>query len=81
MTVRPERAKEQTAILTFQAVGDDTKAPIRIAGARLPNGEDLPFDPAGKVGPVTLSPKDALRIEVTLEEPRKLSIEVTAHEA
>jgi hypothetical protein len=81
VTVRPERPKEQPAVLTLQAVGDDTKAPIRIAGARLAGGEEIPFDPAGKVGPVILSPKDAVRLEVTLEEPRKLSIEVTAHEA
>ncbi len=81
VTVRPERAKEQEAVLTLQAVGDDTKATIRIAGARLAGGVEIPFDPSGKVGPVVLSPKDALRLEVTLEEPRKLSIEVTAHEA
>ena len=81
MTVRPERAKDHIAVLTLQAVGDDTKAPIRITGAKTAAGEDIPFDPAGKVGPLALSPKDALRIEITLEEPRKLSIEVTAHEA
>ncbi|MGO8898428.1 MAG: hypothetical protein ACLQU5_08760 [Isosphaeraceae bacterium] len=80
ITVRPERANPLDATLTLQAVGDDAKEPIRIKGARVVGGADIPFEVYGKVGPVALSSTAPLRLEITLEEPRKMSMEVSANE-
>jgi len=63
-------------------VGDDAKEAVRITQARLSDGTNVPFEAVGKIGPLTFPPAgQSLEIEIVLEEARRVSMEVSAHEA
>lgn len=68
-------------LLAVAAVGDDSLAvPVRVRSARVPGGSRLEVPALGRVGPVAFPKKSPLRVEVTLAEPRRLSLQVTAEE-
>lgn len=62
-------------------VGDDQRSPAEIKKARLPSGEDVPICETGILGPIKLDKAKPLQIEVVLEEPLRVAMEVSAHEA
>ena len=68
-------------MLTVQVVGDDTREGVRLQEARIAGGKTVTHAAGGKVGPVTLDPKKPLRLDLTMEDARKLALEVVAHEA
>jgi hypothetical protein len=69
------------ALLSLNAIGDDaTGSIVRIAIARGDDGKALQMPRPGVFGPVKFSGKGRLLVDVTLVEPRKLAMEVEAHE-
>jgi uncharacterized membrane protein YgcG len=69
-------------LLTIKAIGDDASGSVvRIAAARSEDGTVLHSPRPGVVGPMRFGSKGRLTVEITLVEPRKLAMEVEAHEA
>lgn len=67
--------------LSVAAVGDDAlPTPVRIKTARLSNKQKLDVPTLGRVGPVAFPKVGPLRVEITLAEPRRLALDVTAYE-
>jgi hypothetical protein len=65
----------------IEAVGDDSvPTPVRLNSARLAGGRRLELPKLGRVGPVAFPRTGPLRVEAVLAEPRRLALEVTAHE-
>ncbi|HEV8071512.1 MAG TPA: hypothetical protein VGP76_27605 [Planctomycetaceae bacterium] len=81
LLVRAESSDRQDALLRIQMVGDDAREPVRLKHARLSGGKRVQFSPAGTIGPVQLSAKKPLCLEIELTEPGKIAMEVIAHEA
>lgn len=73
--------KARSANLLISTVGDDQKAPAEISAARMEDGTAIPVIGQGLVGPVALAADAVCRIEVTLSEPLRVAMEVSAHEA
>lgn len=67
--------------LSVSAVGDDSvPTPVRLRIARQANNRRLAVPQPGRIGPVAFPRTGPLRIEVVLDEPRRLALDVTAHE-
>jgi len=82
VTVQSEQRSPKNATLAVWAVGDDRKAPLDIASARLRDGKSVPIKMTGVLGPLPLpGSKGVLFLEVRLREPMLLAMEVAAHEA
>ena len=81
LAVATQMPKGVEALLTVSTVGDDQKAPAEIKSARHATGEALPLAGLGRIGPVSLTPGEIIRIEIVLAEPLRVAMEVTAHEA
>jgi uncharacterized membrane protein YgcG len=81
VTVRSDSGASKKVMLTVQVVGDDTREVVRLEDARTVDGKAVTHTAGGKIGPVTLDPKKPLRLDLTLEDARKLALEVVAHEA
>jgi hypothetical protein len=62
-------------------VGDDQKAPAEISATRSADGTTIPIIGPGVFGPLMLTDDAAHRIEITLSEPIRVAMEVSAHEA
>lgn len=62
-------------------VGDDQKAPAEIESARLPDGTIVPIAGPGMLGPLNAPREQTLHLEVKLSIPRRVAMEVSAHEA
>jgi hypothetical protein len=71
----------QSVNLLVSTVGDDQKAPADIRTARMEDGTAIPVAGPGVIGPILLSAGSLHRIEVTLSEPVRVAMEVSAHEA
>ncbi len=67
--------------LAVSTVGDDQKAPADITSAKTEDGTELPLAGPGLIGPIVLSAEGVRRIELTLAEPVRVAMEVSAHEA
>ncbi|VTT98818.1 Uncharacterized protein (Fragment) OS=Lysinibacillus fusiformis ZB2 GN=C518_4451 PE=4 SV=1 [Gemmataceae bacterium] len=82
LTVHPPQQKPTGDVfLAVAAVGDDSlPVPVRLQAARVPGGKKLEVPALGRVGPVAFPKTAPLRVEVTLAEPRRLSLQVTAEE-
>ena len=82
LTVHPPRPHPTgTVYLSVAAVGDDSLATaVRVKAARMANGRKVEVSNGGKVGPVKFPKSGPLRVEVTLSEPRRLALGVTAYE-
>lgn len=82
LTIHPPQPRPTGKVyLSVMAVGDDSlPTAVRVAAARLPNRQRLGLPQFGRVGPVTFPKGGPLRVEVTLAEPRRLSLDVTAYE-
>lgn len=78
---KPIDAAKVDALLTITAIGDDaSRHLVRISKARITGGIELGIPGSGVIGPVRLSSKARVIVEVQLVEPRKLALEVEAHE-
>jgi len=80
VTVRSDSNVAKKVMLTVQVVGDDAREFVRLRQVLFPNGKVVPHKAGGKVGPVTLDPNKPLRLDIKLEDPRKVAVEVVAHE-
>ena len=82
LAVHPPQSKPVGDVfLAVAAVGDDSLAvPVRLQAARVPGGRKLDVPALGRVGPIAFPKSTPLRVEVTLAEPRRLSLQVTAEE-
>jgi hypothetical protein len=82
LTVHPPQQRPTGSVfLSIAAVGDDSlPVPVRVRGARVVGGKCLELPGLGRVGPVAFPKTTPLRVEVTLAEPRRLSLQVTAEE-
>jgi hypothetical protein len=72
---------DQPVYLLLSTIGDDQKAPADVEVARFVDGTPIPIVGPGMFGPVSLAVEASLRIEVTLSDPIRVAMEVTAHEA
>jgi hypothetical protein len=81
VTLKPVIGSFRRAMLTISAVGDDLTAIVAIEEARFLDGKKIDIAGSGVLGPVTIPKGQPLRIEITLSEPRRLAMEVKAHEA
>jgi len=82
LTVHPPRPRPTGEVyLSVAAVGDDSlPTPVRVKAARLANKHKLDIPQLGRVGPVSFPKSGPLRVEVTLAEPRRLALDITAYE-
>lgn len=82
LTIHPPQPKPAGDVfLALAAVGDDSKpVAVKLQAARIPGGKKLEVAALGRVGPVAFPKSTPLRVEVTLAEPRRLSLQVTAEE-
>jgi hypothetical protein len=62
-------------------VGDDNKVPAEIKAAKLLEGGALAIAAGGIIGPIKVPGDGVLRLEISLREPLRVAMEVTAHEA
>jgi hypothetical protein len=69
------------ANIAIWAVGDDQRVPAPIKSARRSGGKDLKVVAPGMLGPVSLGPSQPFDFELILDEPLRLAMEVSAHEA
>lgn len=81
MTAAPQIEADQDARIVVWTVGDDQKALAEIKGARFVSGEAIAVCGPGELGPVKLRRGESLRIEIILQEPVRVAMEVSAHEA
>jgi len=81
MTATPEIEENRDARLLVWTIGDDQKAPAEIKRARFVSGEEIAVSGPGVLGPVKLRRGQPLRIEIVLQEPLRVAMEVSAHEA
>lgn len=80
-TVVCEQQTNGETMLAISTVGDDQKAPAEIKSARLVSGADIPVTGTGILGPLKFEQGVPLRMEVVLEEPLRVAMEISAHEA
>lgn len=81
MTAAPEIDEDRDARLLIWTVGDDQRVPAEIKKARFLSGEEITIAGPGVLGPVKLRSREPLQIEIILQEPLRVAMEVTAHEA
>jgi uncharacterized membrane protein YgcG len=81
VTAAPQIEAEQDARIVIWTIGDDQKALAEIKGARFVSGEAIAVCGPGELGPVKLRRGEVLRIEIILQEPVRVAMEVSAHEA
>lgn len=81
LALAPEKTVPGDAHIAVSVVGDDQRARAEIKKARFSSGEDIPIAEPGVIGPVSLGKTTPLRIEILLEEPLRVAMEVAAHEA
>jgi hypothetical protein len=77
---RSDGAKGRINLLV-STVGDDQKAPAEIESARLLDGTAVAIAGPGMLGPLNAPKQQALHLEVRLSTPRRVAMEVSAHEA
>jgi len=80
VTVTPQKKVSKDVNLVIWSVGDDQRAGVEIASARLSSGADAEVKYGCVVGPIKM-PKDGLSLEILLKEPLRIAMEVSAHEA
>lgn len=70
----------KTVKLVLSTVGDDQKALISVESAKLADGAVIPVHGQGTIGPIKLD-DTRQKIELSLSERGRVSLEVSAHEA
>ena len=82
LTIHPPQPRPAGDVyLSVAAVGDDSLATaVALSAARVAGGKTLAVGAAGRAGPVRFPKSGPLRVEVTLAEPRRLALDVTAFE-
>lgn len=80
VTIAPERENSKEANLIFFTVGDDQRIPAEIKAAKLPSGETVQVRRGGVVGPVKFSDDSPVKLEITLREPLRVAMEISAYE-
>ena len=80
LTIQSEDKNSKNSTLSIWTVGDQGRAPAEISSARQQDGKSIPAK-GGVLGPLVLPKKGTLHLEFTLREPRRLAMEVAAHEA
>lgn len=82
LTVHPTTPRPKGEVfLSVAAVGDDAVSiPVALRAARSVANRRLELPQPGRVGPVAFPRTGPLRVEVTLAEPRRLALDVTAYE-
>jgi hypothetical protein len=82
VSVTPEKQPLSGFLSMFiWAVGDDRKVPAEVSVARLLDGTPVTVSSTGALGPISVPPNGAIRLEVVLREPLRVAMEVSAHEA
>ena len=81
VTAAPEVKTNHEVQLAVWAVGDDQKTPMEVKTARHASGESIPVSALGILGPLKFPRDKALRIEIVLEEPLRVAMEISAYEA
>ena len=81
IAIHPVYGGERNTIISLFAVGDDAKEPVRIRAARRPDGTEVPVESLGRLGPLKFPQTGSVNLEIQLAEPRRVSMEVSAHEA
>lgn len=78
----PLKPVKGEVMLSLKAICDDaTGSIVRLVSACGEDGKALQISRPGVIGPVAFNGKQRTVVEVTLVEPRKLAMEVEAHEA
>ena len=80
LIARSDGGKGRISLLV-STVGDDQKAPAEIESAWLPDGTTVAIAGPGTLGPLKASGEQTVRLEVKLSTPRRVAMEVSAHEA
>ena len=82
LTIHPPHPRPAGEVyLSVAAVGDDSlSSQVRLRSARLAGNRRLDVTSSGRVGPVTFPITGPLRVDITLSEPRRLALDVAAHE-
>ena len=80
VSVKSESETPQQADLIIWFVGDDQKTEAEILSARMVSGEEIPVKNNCALGPLTIS-SEGILVEVVLKSPRRVAMEVAAHEA
>ena len=82
LTIHPPKPQPTGDVyLSLAAVGDDAvAAPLRIKAAKIEGGRVLGVPKLGSIGPVRFPRNGPLRVEATLEQPRRLALDVSAYE-
>lgn len=81
VVVTPKRKGSLRAMLRINEIGDDGgKDSAAIKQARTPGGKTLEVK-GNAVGPIALQDGRAFKLEIVLESPARVSMEVEAHEA
>lgn len=81
VVVRSEDGSRGRVMLAVNVVGDDAREAIQVSTAQTTNGRRVRVNESGRLGPVTIPANGPLQLEITLAEPMKVAMEVTAHEA
>jgi hypothetical protein len=82
LNVKSEKSTPSSAMVSLWVIGDQGKAPAELKSARLRDGKPIPVKASGLVGPVILpGSKGSLHIEIKLNDPQRIAMEVAAHEA
>lgn len=77
----PIKSVKGEVTLSLKAIGDDaTGSAVRLAAAEA-GGKSLEMPKPGVLGPLKFPGKGRLLVQIKLVEPRKLAMEVEAHEA
>lgn len=79
VSVKSETDVKDNVDLFIWFVGDDQKTEAEILSARTINGEEISVKNNCTLGPLSITP-DGTIIEVVLKSPRKVAMEVVAHE-
>lgn len=79
--VSPKGKGSSKAVLRVNGIGDDgAKIPAILKQARTTDGQELPVS-GNSVGPLALPAGAAIKLELVLEAPARVSMGVEAHEA
>ena len=81
LTAAPLIEADQDARILVWTIGDDQRVPAEIKKARLVSGEEIAICGPGALGPMMLRRGQPLRIEIILQEPVRVAMEVAAYEA
>jgi hypothetical protein len=79
--IRPEAPAVKQLNAQIWTVGDDGKVPAEILSAKSQDGTMVPVKGGGIIGPLSVAQNGSLLLEISLRDPLRVAMEITAHEA